>query len=136
MNSDIAKFIELSEVQASIEYERPSSVEVGNNASDSLRLISARLVESGRAEELLEILDHKTAGAWVAYTVSEFPQIESKQKERCIRVIRDIAAGEEVESLGAKMWLKERGYTPVNVRLHLTNLFSGLKRMASKKIAK
>jgi hypothetical protein len=135
MKPEIEKFIELSEVNASTKYESPSSVKVGNKAAEELRLMSSELVYSGREEELLGLLDHKTAGPWVAFTVWEFSIVKQNQV-RCVRLIHEIATGDNVESLGAKMWLKERNLESVNKRLNLTNFISGLKRMASKKIAK
>lgn len=110
MNADIEEFIELSKVHASVEYGDPSSVKAGNNAADSMRSIINRLVESGRTEELLELLDDKVAGPWVAYTVAELQKITKEQKARCLELIQAIAAGDGADSMGAGMWLKERGY--------------------------
>ncbi|WP_237567705.1 hypothetical protein [Microbulbifer hydrolyticus] len=109
MKSDLKEFIELSKVHASIEYGNPSSVKAGNNAADSMRSITNRFVESGRTEELLELLDNKVAGPWVAFTVVEFQKITKEQRARCLELIRAIASGDSVDSMGAELWLKERG---------------------------
>lgn len=110
MNADIEEFLEFSGVHASTEYGNPSSVKAGNNAVDSMRSIATRMVESGRTEELLELLDNEVAGAWVAFTVAEFPQVTKEQRGRCLKLIQSIAAGDSVDSMGAEIWLKERGH--------------------------
>ncbi len=110
MNSDIEVFLKFSQVHASTEYGNPSSVKAGNKAADSMRSIVTRLIEAGRTEELLELLDNEVAGSWVAFTVAEFPHITKEQKGRCLRLIQSIAAGDNVDSMGAEMWLKERGH--------------------------
>lgn len=110
MNSEIKEFLELSEVHASVDYGNPSSVRAGNKAADSMRKIATGLVKSGLTEDLLELLDDKAAGAWVAFTVAELPQTTHKQRERCIKTIQGIAAGSGIDAMGAEMWLAERGY--------------------------
>ncbi len=111
MNADIEEFIRLSGVHASVDYGCPSSVAAGNKAADSMSNIATRLVESGLAEDLLELLDHKVAGAWVAFTVAELPNVTHKQRERCIKTIQEMASGSEINAMGAEMWLTKRGYS-------------------------
>ena len=111
MNADIEEFIRLSGVHASVDYGSPSSVADGSKAADSMSNIATRLVESGLTEDLLELLDHKVAGAWVAFAVAELPKVTHKQRELCIKTIQEMASGSDINAIGAEMWLTERGYS-------------------------
>ena len=110
MNSDIEEFLEFSKEHSSMDYGDPSSVKAGNRAAHSMRVIVTRLIESGRTEELLELLDNTIAGPWVAFTVAMLPNVTSEQKLRCLELIRRIASGDSIESVGAEMWLRDQGY--------------------------
>ena len=110
MNADIEKIVGFSKVHASIDYENPSSVEMGNSTADSISSIAIRLVETGRVDELLTLLDNDVAGSWIAFIVAESPLASEEQRGRCIELIQSLALEDNVISIGAEMWLEERGY--------------------------
>jgi len=105
----IEQFVNLAKVHASIDYGNPNSVKEGNSAADSMRLIALILYESNKIEELLSLLEHQYAGLWVAFIVADFDNVSAAQIKRCIDLIRSLANGDSVDSLGAKYWLEERG---------------------------
>ena len=110
MNTEINDFLKYADIHASTDYENRTSVKAGNQAADSMKDIANRIAALGRAEELLKLLSNEVAGAWVAYTLADSLQLNKSQKKRCIKHIQNIAAGGGLDSMGAEMWLKERGY--------------------------
>ncbi len=106
----IESFIELSKIHASTDYADPKSVRKANKAADSMRNIVVKSHELNDVSPLIDILNHETAGSWVAYLVADLPDIDSKYKEKCIGKIRTIASGDSLDSTAASCWLEERGY--------------------------
>lgn len=110
MNADLEKIVELSKSHASMDCDNLSGVKAGNRAADSIRGIATRLVEIGCIDELLTLLDNEIAGSWIAFIVVDSPQATEEQRERCIKLIRSIALEDKVISIGASLWLEERGF--------------------------
>lgn len=110
MSAELEKIVHFAKVHASIDYENSSSAKTGNRAADSIRSIALQLVEIGRIDELLTLLDHEVAGSWIAFIVAESPLSTKEQRERCIELIQRIALEDSVISIGAEMWLEEQGF--------------------------
>ncbi|ALT00050.1 hypothetical protein [Lacimicrobium alkaliphilum] len=110
MNANIQRFLELARVHPTTDYGNSTSVNAGNQAADSMRELALKFVESGRADDLLSLLSDRYAAPWVAYNLAEITQIPEEQKRHCISFIQHIADGSNIESVGAEIWLRERGY--------------------------
>jgi len=110
MSETIEKFIELAELHADTDYGNPASVNKANDAAEAMKHIIFEFHKLGRIEELLSLIDHSTAGSWIAFTVAELIGISTKQKELCISKIKSLAVSSSFDSTGAEYWLKERGY--------------------------
>ena len=106
----IEEFIKLSEVHAATGYGNPASVAIGNNAADKMKSIATHFGNTDRVNELLALINHESAGSWVAYSVAELECISSEQRETCISKIQGIASGSSIDSAGAEHWLKDRGH--------------------------
>ena len=106
---NIEQFINLAEIHAAVDYGNPKSVKVGNSAADRMREIAHNFYDSGKIDELLSLLEHQHAGLWVAFIVGDLENATATQVERCLCLIRSLADGDSVDSIGAKYWLEERG---------------------------
>jgi hypothetical protein len=76
-----------------------------NNAA--VKEMRRLLAEPGVVEELLPLLDEPSAAHWLAFQVLEFCPVTPAVREKCLAIIRRLAAGRSVDALGAKHWLQE-----------------------------
>ena len=106
----LEKFTALAETHAAIDYAKPKSVKEGNVAVDQMRSIVKQFNDDNRIEELMILIGHQAAGDWVAFSVVDLSNANADQREKCVNRIRSISSGSSTESLGAKHWLRERGY--------------------------
>ena len=106
----IESFIELSKIHASTDYADKKSVRKANEAADSMKEMVSKIHQQNKVAELLSLLNHESAGLWVAYLVADISGINSQHKEKCINKIESIASGDSLDSTAAEYWLKERGY--------------------------
>ena len=108
---DTNKFIQLSKIQASVDYTNATSVKDGNIAAAAMIAIASQCNKTNDIDEFLDLLDHDTAGTVAAYTVVDLIGIDKNQKKMCINKIKTVANSESIESTGAKYWLQDRGYS-------------------------
>ena len=107
------RFITLAEMHSATDYANRSSVRQSNSATDEMRIIVEKAALSGAAEIdfLLELLNHPTAGSWIAFSALDIAQLTEFQKARCLAVIRNQATSAGTDGLGAQMWLKDHGFS-------------------------
>lgn len=106
----IEEIIKLSEIHAAIDYGDEASVAKGNVAADEMRVLILEFCTNQFIEELLPFISHKTAGAWIAYSVAVFDGVTAEQMKACVDKIQSIAKSKGVTATGAEYWLKEHGY--------------------------
>jgi hypothetical protein len=104
------KFFELANIHASTDYADSSSIKTANQAADEMSGIIDSLESSIDVENLLPLLSHLKAGFWVAQLVADSRVATEAQKKLCIKTVQSIASGDDVNALGAEMWLSERGH--------------------------
>lgn len=75
-----------------------------NAAAKEMRDI---VMEPGAAEELLPLLDEPQSDRWLAFQLLELCQPTPLVREKCLTIIRDMAAGSGPEALGAQWWLRD-----------------------------
>lgn len=101
------ELIDIASIHEATDYSDPKAVKAGNNAADLLRTRILEYCEAGSFDELLELLNHKLLGGWVAFVLAEWPQVNVEHKDLCIKKIREIAKGNSNDSIGAQFWLKD-----------------------------
>ena len=106
---DNQELIDLISIHEATDYSDPKAVEAGSNAADLLRARILEHCEAACFDELLELLNHKLLGGWVAFVWAEWPQVSAAHKDLCIIKIREIAKGNSNDSIGAQFWLKDHG---------------------------
>ena len=104
------KIIELSQMHDRTDYSDSENVISANNIADQIASLIESFIDSGKTEKLIDLLDHDSAGSWVAFKVAESSKVSKIQKDKCILKIHQISKGNSVHALGAEYWLKEHGY--------------------------
>jgi hypothetical protein len=87
-----------------VDYSSDASVSRFNAASDEMRRIAS---EPGAAEELLPLLDEPESAKWLAFQILELCAPGPDVRERCLKTVRELAAGSDADAMGAQMWLRE-----------------------------
>jgi len=103
-------FIELADLHAATDYADKNSVKNANVVADKMSELVSSLNSSAEVEKYLSLLTHPNAGSWVAFLLADLSTISKKQRNLCIKKVKSIADGDGVNSLGAQMWLSERGF--------------------------
>jgi hypothetical protein len=104
MASRIDRYRKCVATCAATAYGSGASVRQHNAAVDSMREI---VIEPGAAEELLPLLDEAESAQWLAFQLLELCQPSPNVRERCLAIIRTLAAGSGADSLGARYWLRD-----------------------------
>jgi hypothetical protein len=105
MESRVERYRAYTATCLATDYDSPASVRRHNRAADEMR----RLVgEPGAVAELLPLLDEPTAARWLAFQLVESGGLSDDVIQRCLAVVRALAAGGDAEAMGARMWLRER----------------------------
>jgi hypothetical protein len=65
------------------------------------------VVEPGAADELLPLLDEPESAQWLAFQLLELSQPATEIHERCLAIVRHLAAGAGAMALGAQYWLRD-----------------------------
>jgi hypothetical protein len=55
----------------------------------------------------LPLLDEPEAAQWLAFQLLELCQPSPVVRERCLAIIRGLAAGSDADALGAQYWLRD-----------------------------
>lgn len=110
MNNYMDEFLELANIYASTDYADSSGVKAANQAADKMSDIIDSLKSSTDVENLLPLLSHLNAGYWIAYLVADSQVANEAQMNLCINKIQSIASGDDVNAIGAEMWLSEHGH--------------------------
>lgn len=120
MTDLLGRFKELARIHADTDYADMRSVEQGNSAVHEMIDISRRVSQSGAEAgaafaTLLDEPAHKVQ-LWAAHSILERMSYDEVVRNRALEVVRQYAGGEGVDSLGERMWLKEReanlGHSP------------------------
>jgi len=104
---DKSRFIELAELHAATDYSSKKSVTRANRATDKMRAMVKAASESGKVEQVLDLLSHPIASSWAAFSALDLAVLTQFQERRCLKVVERVARGAGVEGLGAQMWLKQ-----------------------------
>jgi hypothetical protein len=104
MASRIDRYRECVATCAATAYGSGASVRRHNAAATRMREI---VVELGAADELLPLLDEPEAAQWLAFQLLELCEPSSVVRERCLALIRGLAAGSGADALGAQYWLRD-----------------------------
>lgn len=91
---------------AATTYGSGAAVRRHNDAATEMREI---MVEPGAAEELVPLLDEPEAARWLAFQLLELSEPSPAIRDRCLAIIRELAAGSSPEALGAQCWLRDFG---------------------------
>ncbi|TRY28668.1 hypothetical protein [Aliiglaciecola sp. M165] len=100
------QYIELSNIANSIVYEKATSVAKANAAVEKMYSI-VREADSKELSELYNLLDHPSAGTWLAHQLVELHALPKNIEVRCFKIVEKLAKSNSVEALGEQMWLKE-----------------------------
>jgi len=107
---DSARFVELAQAQAAVDYGSSSSVRLANSAADELRAMAlAALSSPQETEQLLALLNQPLAASWVAYAALEHGALTEFQRARCMATVQALARSDNLASIGARAWLAEHG---------------------------
>jgi hypothetical protein len=107
---DTQRLADLAHIHAAVDYGSIASVHAGNKAADELRTALLVAIDSpGGTDLVIGLLGHPVIASWAAYTALERATLTEFQRARCLSVIRSLAAGNGVESIGAKAWLTHHG---------------------------
>ena len=104
------KIIELVEQHRLTDYADSRSVSEANGIAEQLSSVIKSMVDEGQIPELLELLNHDSAGEWVAFNIAERQYLSKKQKKVVLSKIKKISKGNGVNAIGAEHWLKDHGY--------------------------
>jgi len=63
--------------------------------------------EPGAGQELLPLLDEPESAQWLAFQLLELCQLSPEVRERCLAIIRKLAAGSGADAVGAQYWLRD-----------------------------
>jgi hypothetical protein len=107
---DTQRLAYLAQIHAAVDYGSTASVHAGNKAADEIRTtLLAALDSPGGTDQVIGLLGHSVIASWPAYMALERATLTEFQRARCLSVIRSLAAGNGVESIGAKAWLMHHG---------------------------
>lgn len=111
---DTSKFVELAEAlaayNASGDYSE-RAVRRANLFADELRIMMiSAFTESQETDVLFTLLDQPAAGSWIAFCALENLDLAEPRKTRCLEIIRALAHGSSMNSVGAEFWLSQHGY--------------------------
>jgi hypothetical protein len=104
MASRVDRFRKYAAVCATTAYGSGASVRRHNAAAQQMRQL---VMEPGAAEELVPLLDEADAGQWLAFALLELSQPLDAVREKCLAIIRSLAAGSGADALGARYWLRD-----------------------------
>ena len=104
MPSRIDRYRKCVATCSATEYGSGASVRRHNAAATKMREI---VVEPGAADELLPLLGEPESAHWLAFQLLELCQPSPAVRERCLAIIRGLAAGSGAEALGAQFWLRD-----------------------------
>ena len=104
MASRIDRYRNCAATCAATTYGSGASIRQHNAAANEMRKIAA---EPGAAEELLPLLDEPESAQWLAFQLLELCQPTAVVRERCLAIIRELAAGSGADALGAQYWLRD-----------------------------
>ncbi len=100
-------FIRLSEIAANADISTLSGARARHGAVTALWEMVTLYADNDRLDELFALMDHSTAGAWVAFFAPEQSDVSESQLAACRKKIKEIAHGSGIEAKGAREWLKE-----------------------------
>ncbi len=91
------------------DYASKHSVSQHNAAADQMRAMVAEVYAAGPQvlAELLPLLDEPPSDQWLAFQLLELGEPEPAVVERCLSIIRRLAAGPGADAMGASMWLRD-----------------------------
>lgn len=104
------KIIELAERHRLTDFADSGSVSEANEIAEQLSSVIELMVDEGQIPELLELLNHDSAGEWVAFSIAERQCLSRKQKKVVLSKIKNISKAKGVNAIGAEHWLKDHGY--------------------------
>lgn len=110
MQKPAERVVALAELHAGTDYADPGRVEKSNRAADEIRTRIKSLVVERNVSEVEILLSSSVTASWAAYVVLESGDSLLVDEERCLSIVREVAAGDSLESMGAKAWLREHGY--------------------------
>lgn len=106
----LAEYKEHVAVHATVDYEDSSSVDKANLAADSMIAIAKRLAGIGEPAlvPFASLLNSGDATSlWVAHHLLEHLSPDAGIERRALAVIEKAASGNDGDSMGSRMWLKE-----------------------------
>jgi len=104
MHSRIDRYRQRAATCAATEYDSAASLQRHNVAATEMRRIVA---EPGAVEELLPLLAEPTSARWLAFQLLEHCTLSPEIRERCLAIVREVAAGSGPDALGARHWLRD-----------------------------
>jgi len=110
MASQIERYRTDSAICAATDQSSRAAVRRHNAAADRLRALVADAYVAGpeKVAELIPLLDEPPSDRWLAFQLLELGEPPPDCTERCIRVIQQIATGQDAGAMGARIWLKDR----------------------------
>ena len=105
---DVARLRQLASEHASADFGRPESIHLCNLQAGQIRSALLAGLAVNRPE-VFSYLDDPTLGPWIAYCALDAGALSAEDEFRCLAVIKAVAAGQGLESIGASHWLAQRG---------------------------
>lgn len=115
----IDKYRQYAEACAQTDYGDKKSVRRHNQSAAGMRKIVEDVAKKGAdaIEKLFPLLNEPECANWLAFQLLELAEVNQFTEARCLRIIKDIAAGEGAEAMGTQVWLtrwKDKSKTSSN----------------------
>ena len=74
-------------------------------------MMLATLEDADETKCLLTLLDHPLAAPWVAFCALEKGHLDTVDQTRCLALLRALAGRQDLDGMGARIWLADHGYS-------------------------
>ncbi|MEO6803751.1 MAG: hypothetical protein ABI197_10990, partial [Granulicella sp.] len=111
---DTSRFVELADTHDSRfdsgDYSK-RAIRRANLVADELwHMMQSAFATPQETEILFSLIDHPSAGPWIAFGALEHLDLAEPRKTRCLGIIRALAQGRSLNGAGADLWLSHHGY--------------------------